>query len=98
MNSDANFREWVMLEIMGHRRLFGRLEETDMPGNLYRLDVFFGDDSAPSITQFYAPSAVYSISPISEDLARKMAETYRPEPVARYELPAANYHEQDNGL
>lgn len=42
-----------------------------------------------AVTQFYAPSAVYCITPTTEDLARKVAAGAQPTPVTRYELPAA---------
>lgn len=41
-------------------------------------------------TQFYAPSAIYCITPTTEDLARKVAAGCQPAPVTRWELPAAN--------
>ena len=81
------FQEWVMLELMGHRRLFGLLQETDMPGSLYRIDIYVGDAEDPDITQFYSVDAVYCITPMSENLVRQMAAKSQVRPVAVYELP-----------
>ena len=39
-------------------------------------------------TQFYAPSAVYCITPVSETLARKVAASSQPAPVTKWDLPA----------
>ena len=81
------FQEWALLELMGHRKLFGLVQETAMPGNLYRIDVYVGDDDAAVLTQFYGPAAVYSITPMAENVVRRMARGCQPEPVTRWELP-----------
>jgi hypothetical protein len=77
------FGEWVILELMGHRRLAGWLTEQEIAGKGFlRLQM---DDA----TQFYSPAAVYCITPTTEELARKVAATSRPAPVTRYELAGA---------
>jgi hypothetical protein len=40
-------------------------------------------------TQFYAPAAVYCITPVTEKMARAIAQTARPQPVQRWELEPA---------
>lgn len=82
------FDEWVILELMGHRRLAGRLTEQEIAGKgLLRLQM---DDA----TQFYSPAAVYCITPTSEETARAVMAANRPEPVQRWELaPAASLDE-----
>jgi hypothetical protein len=40
-------------------------------------------------TQFYSAGAVYSLTPTTEMIARHMAVSLRPQPVHRWELPAA---------
>lgn len=83
MNGKA-FEEWAVLELMGHRRLAGRVSEETIGGaSFIRIDVPGG------ATQFYAPGAVYCITPTTEQLARAFAEGNRPRPVERYELPAS---------
>jgi hypothetical protein len=82
-DADTSFGEWVILELMGHRRLAGWLTEQEIAGKGFlRLQT----DEA---TQFYSPAAVYCITPTTEELARKVAATSRPAPVTRYELAAA---------
>lgn len=39
-------------------------------------------------TQFYAPGALYCLTPTTEEIARGMAASLRPQPVHRWELPA----------
>lgn len=75
---------WAIVELMGHRKLAGELREVTIAGGAFlRLDV----PSQPPVTQFYGSSAIYCITPTTEDLARKVAEAARPTPVSRYELP-----------
>lgn len=85
--SETSFAEWAILELMGHRRLAGYVTEQQIGGSGFlRIDIP-GDGS--ETTQFYAPSAVYAITPTSEETARKVAALGRPAPVQRWELPAA---------
>jgi len=87
-NEGAVFEGWAILELMGHRKLAGRISEATLGGGAFiRIDV--PGDGADVATQFYSPSAVYCITPTTEDIARRTASRNRPEPVTRYELPAA---------
>ena len=84
-NTDEKFAGWVILELMGHRRLAGYLSEQELAGHSYlRIDVL-GD---PPATQFYSPGAVYCITPTTEEMARAAAELSSVEPVHRWELRA----------
>ena len=77
---------WAILELMGHRRLAGHVTEEEIAGHGFlRIDVP-GKDITEA-TQYYAPNAVYAITPTTEDLARRFAEHHQPEPVTRWELP-----------
>lgn len=90
MADDAIFEGWAVLELMGHRRLGGYLQEVTIAGGAFiRIDVPGDtDDSDPVATQLYSPSAVYCISPTTEELARAVASRNQPAPVHRWELPA----------
>ena len=80
---------WAILELMGHRRLGGQVSEAMIAGaSFIRIDVP-GHGVDPVATQFYAPGAVYCITPTTEETARAVAITNRPAPVQRWELPAA---------
>lgn len=99
------FAEWVILELLGHRRLAGYLTEQEIAGaSFLRLDI--PGDSTPEdgdgdleigmrggfvggTTQFYSPSSVYAITPTSEEIARAAARGSRPAPVQRWELEPA---------
>ncbi|SDI40504.1 hypothetical protein SAMN05421505_1499 [Sinosporangium album] len=78
--------DWVILELLGHRVLGGHLTEQQIAGMAFlRLEVPAAGD-APPVTQFYAPSSVYAITPTDEETARAVARRRRPAPVNRWEL------------
>lgn len=86
--SEKAFEEWAILELMGHRRLAGLVREhTIGSGSFIRIDVFVEGEKAIA-TQFYNPSAVYCMTPVSEELARQIAKRDQPAPVSRWEIPA----------
>lgn len=102
MTEDATetpFAGWVILELMGHRRLAGWLSEQEIAGEGFlRLDIPNGNptDGAPKATQFYRPAAVYCITPTTEETARRTAKLAQPEPVRRWELPAPDDVDDDD--
>lgn len=78
---------WAILELMGHRRLGGMVSEATIAGSaMLRIDVP-GPDGATMATQFYGGGSVYCLTPTTEAMARAVARTAQPEPVARWELP-----------
>ncbi len=81
------FADWVILELLGHRRLAGYLTERDIAGTSFlRLDIPGADeDTTPLATQYYSPSSVYAITPTSEATARAVADGIRHAPVRRFE-------------
>jgi hypothetical protein len=90
VTDELTFEGWAILELMGHRRLAGHVREVVIAGaGFLRLDVPSLDAEDPPVaTQFYPPSAVYCLTPTTEDIARRMGARARPEPVTRWELPA----------
>ena len=83
------FDSWAVVEQMGHRRLAGRVSEVQLAGGGYlRLDVPATPGGQAS-THYLSHASIYGIHVVSEALARRVAEQYRPEPVQRWELPAA---------
>lgn len=78
------FKGWAIIELMGHRRLAGHVQEATIAGaSFLRLDV----PSDPPATQFYSPGSVYCITPTTEETARAVAKGSSVAPVQRWELP-----------
>jgi len=77
---------WAIVELLGHVRLAGRVSEEEHFGaKLGRLDIPTG---AGFTTQFFGGNSVYRLTPVTEEIARAVAERNQPEPVSRWELPA----------
>jgi hypothetical protein len=87
-DEQSGFESFAILELMGHRRLGGFVREVQIAGaGFLRIDVPGDADGETHSTQFYPPSSVYCLTPVSEEAARIVAKTTRPEPVTRWELP-----------
>ena len=73
--------------MFGHQRIVGKVSEATLAGGAFlRVDVP-GFNGEKAFTRFYGPSAIYSLSPVDETIARGLMERYRNEPVSRFELP-----------
>jgi len=87
IKSEGLFEGWVILELLGHRKLGGYLKEVSIAGaSFLRLDVI-SDQGESVATQFYSSSAVYCITPVGKELAIAFGAKNQPVPVTRWELP-----------
>lgn len=83
--NDGKFATWAVVEIMGHRRLIGYLTEQEIGGvAMLRVDIL-GEKPA---TQIYGAAAIYCITPVTEDTARRAANLNRVSPVKLWEIGA----------
>lgn len=84
-----SFDEWCVVELFGHKKFAGRVTERIIAGAAFiRIDVFPTGATEPIASPFYNPSAVYGMTPVSEEVARGFTDSVKPEPVARWQLPA----------
>ncbi len=84
--AEVSFAEWCILELMGHVRLGGKVTEENLFGTkMGRIDIPGTDGKFT--TQFFAGSAVYRLTPTTEQIARAVAASSQPEPISRWELP-----------
>lgn len=91
MSESQKFDSWALVELMGHQRIAGRVTEHPIGGaTMLRVDVPADEGNGQSaMTKFYSPSAVYCITPITEELARRAARNLQPEPINQWDLPRA---------
>lgn len=83
--TDPTADEWAIVELLGHRRLAGRLSEVERFGcKMGRLDIPVGDGF---VTHFFGGQSVYCISPVTERVARDAAEKTHHEPVSPWDYP-----------
>lgn len=78
--SEQNNGQWAIVELMGHKVVAGYVtEETKFGTPLCRIDV--PETSAhPQFTQLYGGSALYCVTPVSEEVARLTAERMKVNP------------------
>ena len=89
MNTEK-FDLWCIVELMGHTKIAGRCTEQNIAGtNMLRVDVP-KTETAAEFTKFYGASAIYAINPVSEEIARGIAQRLQSKPVQAYELPTLN--------
>src|SRR5260221_1398780 len=96
MPDEQKFETWGLLELFGHQRIAGRLsEETiggchyiriDVPENIKSPETAF-DNATPAYARYFTQGAIYSMTPTSEQVARKMEASLRTVPVQAYDLP-----------
>lgn len=86
-DNNEKFEVWGLLELFGHQRLAGQLSEQTIGGcHFIRIDVpAVGDLRA--YTRFFTQGAIYSMTPISEEVARGMAAGLRAAPIQPYDIP-----------
>lgn len=77
---------WAILELLGHKRLAGRVSEEERFGvNMGRIDIPNADGSYS--TQFFGGASIYRLSPVTEEVARAVALSTHERPVQSWELP-----------
>lgn len=82
------FEGWCILELLGHRRLAGWVKEEEHFGvGMIRIDVLHGETTDREVTtQYYSPSALYCLTPTTEEVVRAAARSNDVAPVQRWEL------------
>lgn len=81
------FRQWCLVEIMGHKTFAGLVSELTLAGaSFLRVDVPAAGQY-PAFSKMFGAQAVYCITPVSEDVARMKAAALRATPVDVWDLP-----------
>lgn len=88
---------WAIVELMGHRTLAGYVTETTLAGfGMLRIDIYPGEATEPIASPMHPPSALYGLTPCTEDRARRAAGGAFYEGGMRLALPPSR-HEVDDG-
>lgn len=95
---------WACVEIFGHRKHYGRISEVERFGTkMLRVDVptadaapLFGEAEAFE-TFLYGGGSIFSLTPMTEEAARKWAEHDRPTPYQPLrQLPSPDHYDDDD--
>jgi len=86
METNENFNLWCIVELFGHNRIAGKCSEQSIAGNNFlRVDVPTTSKQS-SFTRFLSASAIYAINPITEEVARQIADNLQVQPVAVWDV------------
>lgn len=89
MSTEEKLDSWVILEVMGHRRMAGFATSCIIAGGQFiRIDIP-GRDGPTRLTQYYRPDSVYCLTPTDEATARRVAALDDPTPPTLAQLPNA---------
>lgn len=84
--SEEKFDLYCMVELFGHNKIAGRCTEQNIAGvNMLRVDVP-ETDKQPAFTKFYNGTAIYAINPITEEVAKDIANKLSNSPITVYEV------------
>lgn len=95
---------WACVEIFGHRKHYGRIREVERFGTkMLRVDVPTAS-AAPLLgepevfeTFMYGGGAIFSLTPMTEEAARKWADQERPRPYRPLDrLPPPENYDDSN--
>lgn len=75
------FEQWCIVEVMGKQVLAGKVTEQVIGGcSFIRVDVP-EMDGQDAFTRFYGQSAIYAMTPVSEEVAKIVLKRVQPSPV-----------------
>lgn len=89
--------QWAIIQLFGHKTLAGLVSKSEMLGQaMLRIDVP-ATSAQPAFTQLYGDKAVYSVTFVSEEVAKKTAEAVQMNPINVYvpDLVTTQHHEQE---
>lgn len=88
----TTFEGWCIVELMGHNVIAGYCTEQVIAGTaMLRVDVPAVSDVS-AYTKYFASSAIYGITPVTEDAGKEAATRLRVRPISLYILPEVSSH------
>lgn len=89
MEQTEQFETWALIEIMGHTKVAG-MARTKTFGSTVMLQVDIPETTTqPAFTKMYSMSSIFSITPVTEELAIMHAEAYKVHAVTEYSVQMA---------
>lgn len=93
--NDSKFDQFCIIELFGHNRIAGRVTEQAIGGQSFvRVDVP-ETQKRGAFTRFFGNGAIYSITPVDENIAQAAAEQLWVEPVSVYIAPSRQLESPD---
>jgi hypothetical protein len=88
-----NNDSWVVVELMGHVTLSGRVTKPGEYGGLWQIDV---PDGETFQTQFFGSQSVYRIRMVSEEIARAYVRPSHA--IVEYDAPIVTREEHEEAM
>ncbi|MDD5358393.1 MAG: hypothetical protein PHX80_04550 [Candidatus Nanoarchaeia archaeon] len=86
MQTDQKFELWCVVDLFGHQRLAGLVTEQTIAGaGFIRVDIP-ETKIQPKFTRLVNPSAIYDINPVTEEVAKIMAEEIQAKPIEVWDI------------
>jgi len=98
----AELKAWALVEIFGHQRIVGFLSQQSFgSGVLFRVDVpdltICGKVERVGFTRYFGLAAIYSITPISEEMVRQLLPTIDGTPGEARPLLSQSFRRNEDG-
>ena len=91
-----SFENFCIVELFGHKKIAGKVTEQVIAGQGFiRVDVPQTKRTSP-FTRMFGSGAIYSITPVSEEIAIAAAEQIFVEPVSVYIAPSRQLQDPDD--
>ncbi len=89
---------WAIIDLFGHQKIAGFITEAEIGGcSFVRVDVPEVEGSE-ALTKFYGNGAIYSMTPVSEELVKVFVKRFKPAPLNVYipEILEIGQHEAEH--
>ena len=84
MDKKQSFDQWCVVELFGHQVIAGKVTEQEIGGcSFVRVDVP-SIEGSEKFTRFFSQGAIYSVSPVSEEVAKVAIKDFCPKPISAY--------------
>ena len=98
MKTEAESDLWAIVEVMGHSRYAGRVSEyAELGVPLVRVEIPETSEEA-ACEKLLSASALFRITPCTEEAARAAAEQFRVRPLSMVALPSPRTPEPSHWL
>ncbi len=80
------FETWALLEIMGHVKIAGKIRERNVFGVVMCEIEVPAIGNVPAWSKMYGGASIYSVTPLSEEDAKRKAEMLSAKPYETWEI------------
>ena len=97
----SDLKSWALVELFGHQRIVGFLsQQTFGTGVLFRVDVpdllKEGEVKRVGFTRYFGLSAIYSITPVSEEIVKQLLPSIDGTPGEARALSSRSYRQDED--